>query len=706
MMNDNDADIKYLFEPRSIAIVGASHDASKIGYKVVENIVEGGYKGIIYPINPKSGEIVGRKAYATVEEIEGDVDVATIVVPAKYVYKAVESCARKGVKHLCIITSGFSEVGKIKEEEAITDLARESGMRIMGPNMFGHYSSSASLNATFGPRDIIPGGVAIVTQSGALGIAMMGKTFVEGIGLSAICSVGNKCDLDEADLLEYLIPHEETKVILMYIEGVKGGEKFVEAMKRATSKKPVVVVKSGRSKRGAQAAASHTGSLAGADNVFDAVMKQCGVIRAETIKEAFEWSKFIANNPVPRGDETVIVTNGGGIGVLATDACEKYEVSLYDNSEVLTEIFEPATPEYGSLKNPIDITGEAKASDYLLSLDAAASCDKLHSCIALFCETAVFNADELPAMVRNTYQKFTEKGKPITFSLFGGENTENAVRTLSSEKIPVYGDVYESVSPLGAVYRYRRYLENCATAVESIDLDVDAINSIVEKARSQDRFFLLTHEAQEIMRLADVPIPETKIATHLKEAVKHAADIGYPVVMKVVSKDIIHKSDAGGVAVNLLNEKEVLDAYEAIMRNCRESVPDAYIEGIEIAEMVKPGVEIIAGAKFDPAFGPIVMVGLGGIYVEVMKDVAFRSFPLDRNEVLSMVESIRSYPLLLGVRGEERKDIDSLVDTIIKLGSIVDKCRMVSDIEINPIVVYENGHGSKAVDTRILLSRD
>ncbi len=699
-------DIKHLFEPKSIAVIGASEDQGKIGYKIVENIVSGGYTGHIYPVNPRGGKILGLHIYETIEVIDDEVDVACIVVPAKYVFPAVESCARKGVKHLLIITSGFSEVGNTGEEKKLAYYAREHGMRIMGPNMFGLYSSAASLNATFGPKEVKPGGVAIITQSGALGLAMIGKTYVENVGLSAICSVGNKCDLDEADLLEYLIHHEDTQVILIYIEGVKEGEKLIKALKKATQTKPVVVVKSGRSKRGAAAAASHTGSLAGADNIFDAIMRQCGALRAETIKEAFDWCNFISNNPTPSGYETVIITNGGGIGVMATDACEKYGVKLYDNANTLKEIFSPVTPEFGSLKNPVDITGQAQSSHYNSALEAALQCDGIDSVIALYCETAVFDADKLPAMVKSNYDRFKDKKKNITFSLFGGEDTENAVASLGKDKIPVYGDIYETVSPLGAVYSYRHYLETHTDKTEDIHINVEAINEIVENARKYGRFFLLTHEAQNIMKIANVPIPKTFIASTLEEAVGRAGDIGYPVVMKVVSKDIIHKSDAGGVALDLLNEKEVIDAYEAIIRNCKTHVPGVFIEGVEVSEMVTASTEIIAGAKIDPSFGPIVMAGLGGIYVEVMKDVAFRAYPLDRTEVLSMIKEIRSYPLLLGVRGEKTKDIGSLVDIVLKVGAIAQKCKGISDIEINPVVVYEQGMGAKAVDVRILLSKE
>ena len=705
MMKNNYPDIKHLFEPESIAIIGASHDKNKIGSKVVENILSGGYKGRVYPVNPRGGEIFGIRAYENLEAIDNTVDVACIVVPSKQVFNVIQGCGRKDVKFNLIISSGFSETGDIEEEKKIASYAREHGMRILGPNMFGVYSSDVSLNATFGPKEVIPGEVAIITQSGALGIAMMGKTYVENIGLSTICSVGNKSDLDEAELLEYLISHDNTKVIFMYIEGVKEGGKFVKTLKKATQKKPVIVVKSGRSKKGAVAAASHTGSLAGTDNVFDAIMRQCGVLRAKTIKEAFGWCKFISNSPLPSGEETVIITNGGGVGVLATDACEENGVKLYDDTTVLREVFSSVTPEFGSFKNPIDITGQAKAYHYNSALDSALRCHEIDTVIALYCETAVFGAKSLSKMINDNYDKYRNGGKLITFSAFGGEDTGNCVKTLGKLGIPIYGDVYDAVSPLGAIYSYYYYLANRTDKTEEVDIDVDSIDKIVWRAQKDGRFFLFSHEAQNIMNIINIQIPKSSITTTLEGAVESSKAIGYPVVLKVVSNDIIHKSDAGGVALNLLNEKEVVDAYEAIISNCKAHVPDTVIEGVEITEMVTPGTEIIVGAKIDSSFGPIVMVGLGGTYTEVMKDVSFRAYPLDRKEVSAMIKEIRSYPILLGVRGEKTRDINYLVDTILKLGAIIQKCKGITDIEINPLVMYEQEMGARAVDVRILLSR-
>lgn len=702
-MIGNMSTYKHLFEPRSIAIIGASHDPKKIGHTILNNLISGGYKGKIFPVNPSGGEILGMPVYKSVLDIKDDIDVVSLAIPAKFCVDAVRECAKKGVKYVQIISSGFSEIGNDKEEREIVRIASEAGVRVMGPNTFGMYSAEVSMNLTFSATPIKEGGVAILTQSGALGIAMIGRTAVDNMGLSVIVSTGNKSDLDEADLLEYLEDHDRTRVVMMYIEGIRNGEKLIPILKRISQKKPLIVIKSGRSKRGAQAAASHTGSLAGLDAIFEAVMKQCGALRADSLEEAFNWCRFLSFAPEPLDKRTVIVTNGGGIGVLATDACEKHNIELYDDQQVLKETFEKATPSFGSTRNPIDITGGALADDYLAALTAPVNCKSIDSTITLYCETATFDSENLIPMVRETYDRHREASKPVTYAIVGGESVERAIQELSRQNLPVFRDVEPAVSCMGALYRYSEFKKRQPAEPEELDVDIDAINKIIDKAVAEDRNFLLADEAQDVMRASGIQIPKSTIAKNLVAAVEAAEKIGYPVVMKVVSRDIIHKSDAGGLALDLENKQEVIDAYEAIMNNCRDYNPDAHITGVEVTEMVTSGLEMVVGAIRDASFGPVVMCGLGGIYVEVMKDVAFRSYPLNEEEARRMLQEVKSYPLLLGVRGEDKKDIDGVIDALLKVGTILSKCDRISDIEINPIVVYAESTGLKALDVRILL---
>jgi Acyl-CoA synthetase (NDP forming) len=670
----------------------------------VQNIIAGGYKGNIYPVNPKGGKLFGLKVYSSIENVDGNVDIAIITVPAKSVFESIKCCANKGVKFAVIISSGFSEIGNTSEEKKIVSYARNHGMRILGPNIFGLYSSPVLLNATFGPKDIKPGNVSVISQSGAIGIAMIGKTKAENFGLSVIVSVGNKSDINESDILEYLIQHKETKIVMMYIEGIREGERLINALKRATAQKPVVVIKSGRSERGAMAAASHTGSLSGADEVFEDIIRQCGVLRAESIHEALEWCRFFSNAQPPEGENVVIITNGGGVGVLATDACEKYNINLYDDMEDLRGTFSELVPEFGSFRNPVDLTGQATAINYGQALTAALKNPFIHSVICLGCETAVFDANNFSEIVKKRYDDYNSL-KPVVFSIFGGEKIEKCISVLKKDNIPIYREIYGAVSCLGSLYSYYRYKSFFSETTEKTRIDINEVSNIVTKVRNDNRNFLLSYEAQVIMKAAGIPTPMTRIAHNINESIKYAEEIGYPVVMKVVSKDIIHKSDIGGVIVDLDNREEVIDAYEAITYNCRTNMPKAVIEGVEIAEKVEPGIETIVGARRDESFGPVVMFGLGGIYVEVMKDISFRSFPLNRQEAMKMISEIKTYPLLLGVRGEKKKDIVAITETIIKLGTILLECKDISDIEINPLVVYDEGGGINAVDVRILFSK-
>jgi acetyltransferase len=703
-------EIKYLFEPRSIAVIGVSTKPNKIGYKVVDNIIYSGYKGKVYPVNPKGGDILGHRLYKSIEEIDGEIDLAAICIPAKYVYEAVKKLALKKTKFLSIITSGFSEIGDIEEEDRIVKLARSNGMRVLGPNIFGLYSSKAPVNATFATKDIQSGGVAIVTQSGALGVAMIGKTETEGIGLSAIISVGNKSDLDEADLITYLMDDDQTKVVMLYIEGLKNGGKLVHVLREATRKKPIIIIKSGRSKRGAMAAASHTGSLAGADNVFSDIMNQVGALRALSVKEALNWSKFLSiQTEMPKGENAVIVTNGGGIGVLATDACEMYGVNLYDNLEVLKEVFGPVTPSFGSTKNPVDITGGASNEYYEQALQAALDNEQIHSIICLGCETGIFNSSMLSAVVEKKFIS-NKPTKPLVFSFFGGSDFERGLFSLKNLGVPIYPDVYEAVSCLGALYGNFRTISHAKEIEEhgepEINIDVQRIQKVINDVLQDNRRFLLVPEAMQVMEAAGIPMPKSYIAKNIEEAIAFAEQIGYPVVMKIASKDIIHKSDAGGVALDLQKREEVIDAYEAILSSARKFKPDAIISGVELVTMIdmSEAMETIIGARIDDIFGPTVMFGLGGIYVEVLKDVTFRAVPLTRHDAVNMVKQIRSYPLLLGVRGEERKDIEGVVDVILRLSKIIESVPEISDIEINPCLAFEQDKGVLCVDARILLN--
>lgn len=698
-------EIKYLFEPRSVAIIGASHDPDKVGYKILENIIAGGFKGKIFPVNYKGGKILGLTVYQSVLKIKEEIDLALIAIPAKSVFEAVKECAVKKIKFLVIVTSGFSEAGKTEEEKKIVDFAKEKGMRILGPNVFGIYSSKSSLTATFGAKVEKPGNVAIISQSGALGIALMGKTETEGIGLSSIIFEGNKADLEEKDLLPYFLTDEQTKVIFIHLEGVKNGKELVFVLKELTAKKPVVVLKAGTTAKGAQAAISHTGSLSGEKEVFFAAMKQCGVIQAENLQEAIDWSKFLASAPVPKGENVVIITNGGGMGILATDACEKYQLGLYEDSLDLQRTFCTIIPDFGSCQNPVDITGQAKAENYQKILERALEDTAVHSVICLGCETAVLDNQKLAEVLVDIYGKYQKAGKPITFAFFGGKEVEEKLLSLRRKGLPIFSETEVAVSCLGALYQHYRNLKRKPGKTKPSAWSVSAkkIDKIAGKAEKEERSLLYPQEAGEIMELIGISSPKSLMALTEDQAAELAGEIGFPVVMKVVSKDIVHKTEAGGVILDLQRKEQVIKAYQRLMKNVKKYDPKARIEGVAISETIKGGIEVIVGAKKDRDFGTIVMVGLGGIYAEALKDISFRTFPLSLEEAEGMIQELRSSRLFRGVRGEKEKDIHKLGEVILKLGAMVENCPAVTEVEINPLKVFEKGKGIKALDTRILV---
>ncbi|ASJ12948.1 acetyl CoA synthetase [Thermococcus thioreducens] len=456
-----DGNLEALFRPKSIAVIGASEKPGKIGYAVMKNLVEYGYDGKIYPINIKGVEIEinGRKfkSYRSILDVPDEIDMAVIVVPAKFVPQGVEEAGKKGVKVLPIISSGFGELGEEgkKVERQIVEIAHKYGMRILGPNIFGVVYTPAKMNATFGPTDVMPGSLALISQSGALGIALMGWTILEKVGLSAVVSVGNKSDIDDADLLEFFKTDDNTKAILIYMEGVKDGRRFMEVAKEVSKEKPIIIIKAGRSERGAKAAASHTGSLAGADSIYTAAFKQSGVLRALTIGEAFDWARTLSNLPEPEGENLVILTNGGGIGVMATDAAEEEGLHLYDDLDEL-RVFANHMPPFGSYKNPVDLTGMAGAESYEGAVRDALANPNMHSIAVLYCQTAVLDPRDLAKIVIREYNESGRK-KPLVVAIVGGIEAKEAIDMLNEEGIPAYPEPERAIKALAALYRWSRW---------------------------------------------------------------------------------------------------------------------------------------------------------------------------------------------------------------------------------------------------------
>ncbi len=706
-MAEKEKDLIPLFEPDSIAIVGASSKKGKVGNILLSNIVNSGYDGVVYPINPKGGEIYGKEVYGSIEELPDGIDLGIVVIPAKYVREAVHKLGEKGIKHTIVITSGFSEIGNTDEENLIVEEAGKHGMRILGPNVFGIYSAKAELNATFGPSDVSKGEIALISQSGALGIAMIGKTAMQYLGLSAIVSVGNKADIDDMDLIDYFADDDESKVIMIYMEGLENGREFIDKVEsEIPPEKAIIVIKAGRSEKGATAVASHTGSLAGSDRVFSSAFKQAGILRADTINEAFNWSRAFSSTPLPENDKVVVITNGGGIGVLSADAAEKYGVDLLDDQTFLKETFEETIPPFGSTKNPIDITGQAGKEEYEKALRKAFESDEIGAVVGLYCETGTTDDGEVANAVKEIHDDFGNE-KTAVYAFTGGEEVNDCIQWLRKNNISAYTETDDAMSSLGALYRRKRYLDRKEEMedIDAPDMDIESINEIINRAVSQGRVNLLEDEARKILDLAGIPMAEGRVVNTLEDAVKAAEEIGYPVVLKVVSEDIMHKSDAGGLALDLENEKEVVDAYQAIYSNCKSKYPNAHIRGISVAEMLKGGEETIVGGTWDNSFGPMVMFGLGGVYVEILEDVVFRVAPISKREARRMIGEINAFPVLVGARGQSRKDLDALADIIYRMSFLMDEVDDISEIDLNPIKAFDQGKGAKSVDVAISIKR-
>ncbi len=694
-----------LLRPKSIAVIGASTQPGKIGYTVLQNLIDSGYKGKVYPINPQAAEILGLKAFPSVLDVPDSIDAAAIVVPAKLVPQVLEECGQKQVKGLIIITSGFSETGHRDLEEEIVDIARQHGMRILGPNIVGTLSNSDKLNASFAPFLPLPGKASLVSQSGALLIAIDASTYLRHVGFDKLISIGNMSDVDFADTITWLNEDPNTSCISLYIEGFKEGRSFIEAGRKAT--KPIVALKAGVSAHGAAAAASHTGSLAGAAKVYGAAFQQAGVVQASDLGNLFDRTLALSLQPHMDGDNLLIITNGGGVGVLATDAAEKYGLPLqFAPADVQTEL-KKHMPEFGSAKNPVDLTGMAGYEWYYDSVRYAYAHPWVNGLVVLYCETAMTNPSEIAQGIHKALEDSGITHKPVTVSFVGGQKSAEAMQWLVEHYIPAYPAPDQAVNAMGALREYARIREmvNDGSGTRP-DYDVKTAREIIKRARLEDRAALTEIESKEVFAAFHLPVTRTSLARSEDEAVKLADEVGFPIVMKIVSPDILHKSDAGGVKVNIKDKAAAREAYKTILKNAREYKDDANIHGIAIQEMAPWGTEVIMGSVNDPTFGPTVMFGLGGIFVEVLKDVTFRVAPISANQALEMLGEIRGAPVLAGVRGESPRDRKALAEVLGHYSNmIVELGDEIAETDANPVLVYDEGKGVKVVDARIILKR-
>lgn len=692
-----------LLRPKGIAIIGASNTPGKIGHTVVKNLIESGYEGGIYPVNPSADEIMGLKVYRSVLDIPGQVDAAALTVPAKFVIDATKECGEKGVKGLIVITSGFSEVGDVELEQELVRTAHEYGMRVLGPNVVGTLSNSDNLNASFAPFLPLDGSASLVSQSGALLIAIDAITYTRRIGFDKLISIGNMSDVNFADMVAWLNADANTKCISLYIEGLKDGRRFIQESAKAS--KPVVVLKAGISEHGAAAAASHTGSLAGSVKIYGAAFQQAGAIQATDLSDLFDCTLALSLEPPMRGENLLIITNGGGVGVLATDSAEKAGIPMKFAPESVQEELRKHMPSFGSAKNPVDLTGMAGNDWYHDSTKFAFAHDWVDGLVVLYCETAMTDPMEIAQSIHKAIVDTGITDKPVTVSFVGGERSDKAMQWLVESGIPAYNAPDLAVKAMGTLREYAR-LESMKAEPIEVDETVDKKHAleIIAAARADNRTGMTEIESKKIFKAYGLPVVKTELATSEDEAVSMAEEIGYPVVVKIVSPDILHKSDAGGVKVNIEDEAGVREAYQTILKNAKNYKADAHIHGIVIQEMAPWTTETIIGSVNDPTFGATVMFGLGGIFVEVLKDVTFRVAPISEKEASVMLDEIRGAPILDGTRGESPRDKEALAQVLTKYAYMVtDLADEISESDANPVLVYEVGKGVQVVDARIIL---
>jgi acetyltransferase len=704
-MNVNKDVINKLMRPKSVAVVGASSQPGKIGYTVVENLIKGGYKGPIYPINPTATEILSLPVFASVSAIPKPADLAIITVPAKVVNQVAEECGQKGIKALSVITSGFSEIGRRDLEDELLAIAHKYGMCVLGPNIVGTLSNSDQLNASFAPFLPFKGSASLITQSGALLIAMDAITYTRKVGFDKMISNGNMVDVDFADLIEWLEDDESTSCTCLYVEGIRDGRKFIEACRNA--KKPIIALKAGTSVHGAAAAASHTGSLAGSTKVYGAAFQQAGVVQASDLNNLFDRTLALSLMPPLKGTNILVTTNGGGVGVLATDAGEKFGIPLKFAPPDVQEELKKHMPDFGSAKNPVDMTGMAGNDWYYETVKFAYAHPWTDGFVVLYCETAITNPVEIAEAIKRALDDSGMKGKPVVVSMVGGTRCDKAMQWLVENGVPAYGapdQAMNAMAALGELYRIQSMLDK--TVVVSDPERAAKAGKIIAVARAEGRTALTETEAKQVFSAYGLPIAQTRLAKSEDEAVEMAKSIGFPVVMKIISPDIIHKSDAKGVKVNIEDEAEVREAYKTILANAIVYKADANIHGIAVQEMAPAGTEVIVGSVNDPTFGPTIMFGLGGIFVEVLKDVTFRVAPVNKSQIETMLTEIRGAPMLTGIRGELPRDRAALVDILYQYAIMVsDLADEVTETDANPIIVYEEGKGVKVVDARIILKK-
>lgn len=701
------SDLKLILAPRSVAVIGASAREDSVGRAVFANILFSGYKGIVYPVNPRVKSILGVRAYPTILDIPDEVDLAIIIVPNITVKKVIEECGAKGVKGAVIITAGFKEIGAEGEklEKEVVEAARKNRISIIGPNCVGLINTDpqVSLNATFArPFTPRPGHIAFISQSGAFGVAALEYARRRDIRLSKFISVGNKADVNENTLLPALRDDEQTRVILLYLEDLVNPAEFMELSREIGEKKPILVIKSGRTTAGARAASSHTGALAGSDEIYNAFFTQAGVIRVDSLEELFDCGLAFASQPAPKSNRVAIITNAGGPGIVATDTIIRQGARLASLDARTKERLARLLPPTAALENPVDLIGDAKEDRYESAIRIVLEDDSVDGAV-IICTPTVFT--DLEAIARTIQETVPRYGKPVTVCFMGTEDVEKATRILEEAGIPHYVFPEIAAKVMARLTQYGWWVRRPLTGIKKFeDVDKKKVEAILKKARQEGRKFLPEPESYALLQAYGFPLASYALVRTEEECLEQAERLGFPVVLKVVSPQILHKIDVGGVRLNIEDREHALKAYREMMTSIKQKMPEAEIWGVLVQKMIKGGKETILGLKRDPLFGPVIMFGLGGVYVEATRDVSFRIAPLRELTAARMIREIRGYRILEGFRGEERSDVEKIEECLKRLSQLALDFPEINELDINPLIVLSQGKGALVVDARILLS--
>ena len=684
------------FYPRSIAVIGAAREEDKVGHSVLKNLLDANFQGELIPVNPNAEEILGLKTLHTARKV----DLAVIVVPAKIVPAVLEESARVGVKASIIISAGFRESGAqgAKLEAQIREITKKYGIRIVGPNCLGIMSTGANLNASFASEYPVKGGISLISQSGAICTSFLDWAANESLGFDKLVSVGNKVDVAEAELLDYIARDPSTRVVALYVEGIDNGREFMQVSKEVSRLKPVIALKAGRTDTGAKAASSHTGALAGSDATYDAAFKQSGILRVNSIDEFFDAAKAFSRCPIPKIPGVAIITNAGGPGVLASDASAECGVPLANFTKETIEALRNALPQESNIYNPVDILGDAKPRRYVATLEIILADQNVGAVILLLTPQAMTEPEETANLINRLS---LHASKPIITSFIGGKELRKARGKL------IHGRAANFDSPETAVRAARNLIKfrEIATSSEGASTQLRSGQNRaaflrIDGVRSEGRTALTEEEGKDVLRAYGIKAPRETVVTRRDKVIHAAREIGYPIVMKVSSPDIAHKTDVGGVITGISNDRAAKNAFDQIYANINKRMPRARIGGVIIEEMVQ-GVEVIVGVTCDPQFGPFVTFGLGGLYVEVLKDVSHRLAPITVAEAKRMIAEVKSYPILLGTRGRKALDINAVADTIVRVSQISQDFEEIQEIEINPLMVQEDG--CIAVDALVVI---